>query len=148
MALAIRFGIHSDNEGIKTFAEIVRSPVALILAAGYCAGIVVALQKDWGRRLFGSFAPVGQMALTNYLAQGLLYLLVLSGIGPGLALDGRIGSFAVLLICIAFFAIQVAYSRWWLARFRFGPMEWLWRALTYGKRPPFRISSGQPAPAL
>ena len=48
----------------------------------------------------------------------------------------------MLLICIAFFAFQTAFSHWWLARFRFGPMEWLWRALTYGERPAFRRSAG------
>ncbi len=52
------------------------------------------------------------------------------------------------MTCIAFFALQTVYSHWWLARYRFGPMEWLWRALTYGERPPFRIVAGRPAPAL
>lgn len=131
----------------KTIAGMLRSPVALMLAAGYCAGVVVALQKGWGKRLFGPFAAVGQMALTNYLAQGLIYGFVLFGIGPGLGLAGRIGSFHVLLICIAFFAFQVAYSHWWLARFRFGPMEWLWRALTYGERPSFRRVRAAAVPA-
>ena len=135
-------------DGWKTFANMLRSPTALVLAAGYCAGIVVALQRDWGKRLFGPFAAVGQMALTNYLAQGLIYGFILFGVGPGLGLAGSIGSFYVLLICIAFFAFQVAFSHWWLARFRFGPMEWVWRALTYGERPALRRSSaGAAAPA-
>ncbi len=137
-----------DPQGWKTLAGILRSPVALILAAGYCAGIVVALQSGWGRRLFGPFGVVGRMALTNYLAQGLIYGFVLFGVGPGLALAGRIGSTAVVAICIAFFAFQVAFSHWWLAHYRFGPMEWLWRALTYGERPSFRIASRRSVPAI
>lgn len=131
-------GALGENEGLRALGQILRSPAALVLAAGYCAAVVVALQKDWGRRLFGLFAPVGRMALTNYLAQGLVYGFVLYGVGPGLGLAGRIGSFQVLSICIAFFAFQMLYSHLWLARFRFGPMEWLWRALTYGERPAFR----------
>lgn len=127
-----------ESDGLVRFAHALRSPAALILAAGYCAAVVVALRKSWGKRLFGVFAPVGRMALTNYLAQGLLYGFILSGIGPGLGLAGKIGSFAVLLTCIAFFAFQTVFSHWWLARYRFGPMEWLWRALTYGERPAFR----------
>ena len=127
-----------ESDGLVQFAQALRSPAALLLAAGYCAAVVVALRKAWGKRLFGVFAPVGRMALTNYLAQGLLYGFVLSGVGPGLALAGRIGSFAVLGTCIAFFALQTAFSHWWLGRYRFGPMEWLWRALTYGERPAFR----------
>jgi uncharacterized protein len=126
------------DENVRTLGRLLQSPSALLLAAGYCAGIVVALQKPAGRKMFGVFAPVGRMALTNYLAHGLAYWLVLHGFGPGLGLAGRIGPFYGLLICMAFFALQTAFSHWWLARFRFGPMEWLWRALTYGERPPFR----------
>ena len=127
-----------DNEMVVDVANALRSPTALILAAGYSAGIVVALHTAPGRRLFQPFAAVGRMALTNYLIQGFLFAFVLFGVGPGLGLAGRIGSAAILAICIAFFAFQVAFSHWWLARYRFGPMEWLWRALTYGERPAFR----------
>ncbi len=130
-----------ESGSLGTAAEVLRSPAALLLAAGYCAGIVVALRSGWGRRLFGACAPVGRMALTNYLVQGFLMAFVMYGIGPGLGLAGKIGSCAVLLICVAFFAFQVAYSHWWLRRYRFGPMEWLWRALTYGERPRFRRTS-------
>lgn len=137
-----------ESEGLVTFARILRSPAALLLAAGYCAGIVVALQKPWGKSLFGVFGPVGQMALTNYLLQGFLYAFVLYGGPLGLGLAGRIGSFAILMSCIGFFALQTVFSHWWLRRFRFGPMEWLWRALTYGERPQFRTVSGHPASAI
>ena len=134
-----------ESDGLRSFGRMLRSPAALVLAAGYCAAVVVALQQPWGRRVFGLFAPVGRMALTNYLAQGLLYGFVATGIGPGLALLGKIGSLAVLLICIAFFAFQTLFSHWWLARYRFGPMEWLWRALTYGERPRMRRAELAPA---
>ena len=130
--------------GVQTCALPI-SPAALLLAAGYCAGIVVALQQGWGKRLFGVFAPVGRMALTNYLAQGLIYAVILFGVGPGLGLAGRIGSAAVVAICIVFFAFQTSFSHWWLARYRFGPMEWLWRTLTYGERPAMRRAMVQPA---
>ena len=133
-----------DLKTWKAIAQSLRSPAALLLAAGYCAGIVVALQKGWGKQLFGVFASVGRMALTNYLAQGLIYAFILFGVGPGLGLAGRIGSAAVVVICIAFFAFQTAFSHWWLARYRFGPMEWLWRTLTYGTRPPMRRVVPQP----
>ncbi|WP_118857193.1 DUF418 domain-containing protein [Sphingomonas mesophila] len=147
LGLAIRLVVNGDDDGARDIANILRSPVALVLAAGYCAGIVVALQRGWGRALFGPFAAVGRMALTNYLAQGFIYAFVLFGVGPGLGLAGRIGSFAVLLICVAFFAFQVVFSHWWLARFQFGPMEWLWRWLTYGERPPLRRASAVPQAA-
>lgn len=129
------FGMGSET---KTLGDVLRSPAALVLAAGYASGIVVALHDGWGTHFWRALAPVGQMALTNYLAQGLLYGFILFGVGPGLALAGRIGSSTIVVLSIAFFAFQVAFSHWWLARYRFGPMEWLWRALTYGERPAMR----------
>ncbi len=134
-----------NSDTWQSVAQALRSPAALLLAAGYCAGIVVALQHGWGRRIFGIFSPVGRMALTNYLAQGFIYAFVLFGVGPGLGLAGKIGSFHILLWCIGFFAFQVLFSHWWLALYRFGPMEWLWRTLTYGERPAMRRSAPQPA---
>lgn len=135
-------------EAAETLGQVLQSPAALLLAAGYAAGIVVAFHTRLGARLLAVFAPVGQMALTNYLAQGFLYAFVMSEAGPGLGLAGRIGTVMVILCCVAFFAFQVVFSQWWLARYRFGPMEWLWRALTYGERPPFRMVGSRPAAAL
>lgn len=149
--VAIRVGVsragamHGDHETLIEAIKAFRSPVALTLAAGYCAAVLVALQAAWGRRLFGPFGAVGRMALTNYLMQGLIYAFVLFGVGPGLALAGRIGTTAVLAICVLFFALQIAFSHWWLARYRFGPMEWLWRSLTYGEMPAMRRTAPQPA---
>ena len=135
---------------LSTWAEFggsLRSPAALILAAGYCAGIVVALRSNWGRTVFTPFGAVGRMALTNYLAQGLIYAFILFGVGPGLGLAGRIGSLAIAIISFAFFALQIGFSHWWLARYRFGPMEWVWRTLTYGERPKMRRMDALPATA-
>jgi uncharacterized protein len=69
------------------------------------------------------------------------------GVGPGLGLAGKVGDFAVVLICIAYFALQLVFSHWWLSRFRFGPMEWVWRTLTYGERPLMRRQTPHPATA-
>jgi uncharacterized protein len=111
-----------------------------VLAAGYVAAIVVAYESGRLRRWFAPFAWAGRMALTNYLAQSLVIGFVLFGVGPGLALAGKIGTSALAAIVIGTFAIQVAVSRWWLSRFAHGPAEWLWRTLTYGRRPKWRHS--------
>lgn len=145
MLLRKALPLAGDLETWRTLGQILRSPAALMLAAGYCAGIVVALRSSWGRRIFNPFGAVGRMALTNYLAQGFIYAFILFGVGPGLGLAGRIGSFAVVLISVAFFAAQIAFSHWWLARNHFGPMEWVWRALTYGERPKMRRLEPRPA---
>jgi uncharacterized protein len=58
-----------------------------------------------------------------------------------LGLAGRIGSTAAVLIVVIGYALQIALSAWWLDRFRFGPLEWLWRAVTYGAWPPIQRAS-------
>lgn len=113
-----------------------------ILATGYIAGLVTLYHGPIGSRLLAPFAWIGRMALTNYLAQSFVIALVLFGVGPGLALAGKVGTTALVGIVVAVYAAQFMLSRWWLRRFAFGPVEWVWRALTYGKRPPMRLRSG------
>jgi uncharacterized protein len=115
------------------------------LAFGYIATATLLLQRAGWRRYLGHFAPVGRMALTNYLSQTVICLLVFYGYGVGLI--GQVGAAAALLIALLIFAVQMAWSPWWLARFHFGPAEWLWRSLTYGRWQPMRIRATVPAPA-
>ena len=119
----------------KFMADALHLLAVPVLSAGYVAGIVVAFEGGHGRRLLAPFASVGRMALTNYLTQSLVFGFVLFGIGPGLALAGKIGTTAIVAIVVGFFGLQVVVSRWWLGRFAYGPAEWVWRALTYGERP-------------
>ncbi len=109
-----------------------------ILAAGYLCAIVLGLHHPRMRPFLAPFGHVGRMALSNYVAQSFVIAFVLFGVGPGLALAGRIGVSWHIVIVTAAFAVQVIVSRWWLARFRFGPLEWAWRGLTYGAWPAFR----------
>lgn len=81
-------------------------------------------------------APAGRMALTNYLLQSLFWTTVFYGYGLGLWESIPRGWHPVAVI--AFFGIQIVFSNWWLARFRFGPAEWLWRSLTYLRIQPMR----------
>lgn len=105
----------------------------------YLSSIVLLFQRPrWHSRLLW-LAPVGRMALTNYLVQTVFHLFIFYGYGIGLGLIGRIGTSLCIPLSLAIFALQILYSRWWLARFRFGPAEWLWRTLTYGARQPMRI---------
>ena len=107
------------------------------LALGYAAGF--ALLWRGGRHLSLQWAaPAGRMALTNYLMQTILQSLLFYGWGFGLI--GKLGLVFIYPISLALFALQVAYSRWWLARFRFGPVEWLWCSLTYGRAQPMRMA--------
>jgi uncharacterized protein len=74
------------------------------------------------------------MALTHYLSQSVLGVTLFYGIGLGLG--PRWGMAGVLGACVLIFGTQVLLSHLWLARFRYGPLEWLWRWMTYGGPPP------------
>jgi uncharacterized protein len=105
----------------------------LALALAWAAAAVWLARGGFEQAL----AAVGRMALTNYLMQSLVYLFVLYGFGLGwLKYDGAV---LALSLALAVFALQIGFSRWWLARFRFGPAEWVWRTLTYGRAPPLRL---------
>jgi uncharacterized protein len=107
-----------------------------ILSLGYAATLVtLARRPGWGRRL-APLAATGRLALTNYLAQSLVCTTLFYGYGLGLA--GRVGAAAGVLLAIGIYALQIAFSLWWLRRFQFGPLEWLWRSLTYGRPQPLR----------
>jgi uncharacterized protein len=71
------------------------------------------------------------MALTNYLAQSLICTTIFYGYGFGLY--GQVGPALGVFLTLVIFGLQVLFSRWWLSRYHYGPMEWLWRSLTYGK---------------
>ena len=80
-------------------------------------------------------AAVGRMALSNYLLQSVICLFIFSGIGFGLLDDLRRSELYIVVVLI--WAFQLWLSPWWLTRYNYGPTEWLWRALTYGKIPKF-----------
>ena len=111
----------------------------IAMAAFYLSGIVLLWQRPSWRSRLAHLAPVGQMALTNYLAHSLIYLALFYGFG--LALLGRVGATFCLALSVVIFGAQVFVSAWWLRHFRFGPAEWLWRSLTYGSRQPMRLGT-------
>jgi uncharacterized protein len=106
------------------------------LGLGYAAAITLLINKDSWRRLLTPFAAVGRMALTNYLFTTLIGAFI--GWSWGLGLYGRIMPATGFTIAIGVFFFQALASNWWMRRFRFGPVEWLWRSSTYGKLPAMR----------
>lgn len=107
-----------------------------ILGLGYGATFVLLAQRPaWQQRL-RLLAPAGRMALTNYLLQSLVCTTIFYGYGLGLY--GSMSASGGLLLTLLIYSGQVLFSHWWLRRFRFGPLEWLWRSLTYGRVQPLR----------
>lgn len=124
---------------IAASAQSMMGIAGMLLCLGYMASIVLALQDATWRARLAWLAPAGRMALSNYLLQSIVCVGIFYGYG--------LGYFEQLprawqpLFVFALFALQVKLSHWWLARFRFGPAEWLWRSLTYLRPQPMRRSA-------
>ena len=100
-------------------------------------GLIMLLYKsNLFKWLFAMLRPVGQMAFTNYLMQSLMCGLFFYGYGFGMY--SKLQRHEIYYVVGAVWAIQIIYSNIWLHYFRFGPMEWAWRSLTYWKRQPFK----------
>ena len=117
-------------------ANVLMFPSAHILSAGYAAGLAVLIQNPAWKRRLTPFAAVGRMALTDYLTQSVVCTVFFYNYTTGLF--GRVGPAMDLVPTVILYGSQVVFSNWWLKRFRFGPMEWLWRGMTYGKLPSMR----------
>jgi uncharacterized protein len=108
-------------------------------ALAYASVLLLLWQRPLGQRLLRPLAAAGQMALTTYLTQSIVCTLLFYGYGLGWY--GSVGFTGMLLITLTLFACQLAASTWGLGRVRYGPAEWLWRALTYGRGPLMRVAS-------
>ena len=97
--------------------------------------LLVARNPVWLQRL-SAFGVTGRMALTNYMLQVMILDFTFSNYALGLHISAAYAPLAAL----ALFAVDVALSRWWLARYRYGPLEWVWRSITYARWQPFRLT--------
>jgi uncharacterized protein len=113
------------------------------LALGFIALVATLWQKAAWRRLFVLLAPVGRMALTNYLLQTVVCLTIFYGYGFGQF--GKVGAAAATMIALAIFLFQIFMSALWLKYFSYGPMEWIWRQLTYRRRLNLRLKPRETA---
>lgn len=102
-------------------------PAGLAYAAAFC----LLFNRRPEGRIWKLFAAPGRMACTNYLFQSVFGMLLFYGIGLGLG--ARLDLLRTELAALGVYAFQVAFSALWLRGFRFGPVEWIWRMLTYGK---------------
>jgi len=109
---------------------------SLPMGLAYVAIIMLLCKSRFKQVLFNWLAPVGKMALTNYLMQSILA----TGIfyGHGLGLFGNYGRAELYLFVMGIWVFQILFSYVWMKRFQFGPFEWLWRSLTYWKIQPMR----------
>jgi uncharacterized protein len=125
----VKFGEHEGGAVWNFLYHLFYALSVVPMACGYAAGIaLLVLAKP---QLLSWLAPVGRTALSNYLFQSFIAIGIFYGIGLGLT--GHFGFSIVAGIALLIFAWQVLFSTVWLRYFRFGPMEWIWRQMTYGR---------------
>ena len=121
-----------ERDGIWNYAG------SVLVALGHVGMVMLVCRVGALRWLTGALAAVGRMALTNYLMQSLVCTFLFYWWGLGLW--GTMSRGELMLVVVSIWLGQLILSPVWLARFRFGPMEWAWRSLTYWKRQPMRIA--------
>ncbi len=121
----------------QLFGDVLFVYGSTLLALGYAAGITLLAQHHLGKRLLAPLGAAGRLALTVYLSGSFMFGALFYGFAFGNAF--WLGPATVTGYAILFFAIQIVFSVWWTNRFRFGPMEWIWRALTYLNWPSMRL---------
>ncbi len=124
---------------VLLFARQLNYVGSLLLALGYVAATMLLCRAAAGGRITTALSAVGRTAFSNYLFQTVAATTIFYG--HGLGLFGTLSRLELLGIVLLIWAIQIPLSVAWLNRFRFGPVEWLWRTLTYGSRQQLRLES-------
>lgn len=107
-----------------------------LLAIGYGAAIALSIKKKIVPKILLPLSYVGKLSLTNYLIQSIISTLIFYSYGLGFY--GKVSAFMGTIIVMLIFALQVLVSRYWVTRYYYGPVEWLWRSFTYLKLPNWR----------
>jgi uncharacterized protein len=118
--------VHMQSRGVLTNAAL-----SIFGSIGY-ASLFVLLVKTGARFVTAPLAAVGRMAFTNYIAQSLIMTTIFWG-GRGFGLFGEVDRPSLWLVVLAVWALQLLWSPLWLKTFRMGPLEWVWRRLSYGR---------------
>lgn len=126
----------------------VYQPIRLLMGLGYLAAIVGVVQQGWLTWLTRPLSAVGRMAFSNYIMHTVICTTLFYG--HGLGWFGNLKRHELYYVVAAIWLLQLIVSPLWLRAYRFGPLEWCWRSLTYWQRQPMRIvrpTSGQSLPA-
>lgn len=130
----------------RAMARWLQSATAPVVSLGYVGLMVLAARAKVWKAIPAVLAPVGQMAFTNYLTQSILMTVLLYG-GRGPGLYGKVDRPFLAGAVAVIWLLQILWSRWWMARFTMGPLEWLWRLAYRGPMPLRRERSAAPVPA-
>jgi uncharacterized protein len=111
----------------------------LAVTLGHVGTIILIARSPYWTWLTGPISAVGKMAFSNYIATSLICTTIFYGYG--FARFGKMERYQLYYVVLGVWAFNLIWSPIWLSRFRFGPLEWLWRSLTYWKRQPMRIET-------
>ena len=123
------FTATTASGGIRFLGDLLFAYGSTALALGYGAGIVLLAQRPRGQSALRPLQNLGRMALTAYLCSTLMFTTLFYGWGFGQLF--LMGPAETTFYAVVFFAVLTVFCTWWLARYRFGPVEWVWRSLTY-----------------
>ena len=107
------------------------------MALGFVSVVMIANARGYLARLRRGLAAVGRMALSNYILQSIFGIVIFHDMGFGLW--NELARHQLYFVVFGQWVAMIAFSVWWLGRFRFGPLEWVWRTLTYGRRQPMAL---------
>ncbi len=124
--------------GGTPWAPMVNGLLCLPVAVAYAAALILIARTRVGRIVLHPLACAGRMAFTNYLCQSLIMTAIFYG-GRGLGLFGTMGHAALVPIVVVIWIGQLVVSTLWLRGFRYGPFEWIWRSLSYGRGVELRL---------
>ena len=119
-----------------TMADQISLVLRPFVALGYASALILLVQSGALARLVARMAAAGRMAFTNYLGTSLVATTIFNGYGFGLY--GHLGRAQLYWIVLLIWVLILAWSKPWLARYRYGPFEWLWRSLARGELQPMR----------
>jgi len=128
----------------STYFWIPYQPARVAVCLAHVAVVMMIVKAGILRWLTSSLAACGQMAFSNYVAQSVICSTIFYGYGLGMF--ARLERYQVYYVVAAIWLFQMITSPIWLRYFRFGPLEWCWRSLTYWKRQPMRLAETAPAP--
>ena len=130
-----QYTAHNWNAAYSLFLGRIPNHIATpLIASGYIALVMLWSRSDFLTNLRDRLAAVGRMALTNYIGQSLIATFIFYGFG--LSLFGSVNRVQQLLLILFIWSIQILFSSWWLSRFQYGPLEWVWRCLSYWRWQP------------
>jgi uncharacterized protein len=124
-----------NNDWLFAKINILNMLAGPLMCLGYFFGLRYLWTINWSQRILQNFAPLGKMALSNYLSQSIIGTFIFYGYGLGYYQQLPRAWHIPFALGLVYF--QILFSAWWLNRFTMGPIEYIWRWLTYGKRPKF-----------